>query len=76
MKGKTLDTVNRLAGYLMRAMILFGLLIGSALLCTASASVGEGVAAVMIVFRGVGFIGFIVSLFFAQRLFRDMKKGK
>ena len=33
------------------------------------------VAAVTIVFRTIGFCGLVVSLFFAQRLIREMKKG-
>ena len=37
---------------------------------------GDNVSAVTILFRAVGFIGFIVSLFFAQRLYREVKKGK
>ena len=56
--------------------ILVALIIGCCLLCTTSALSGEGVAAVTIVFRAVGFIGFFVSLFFAQRLYREMKHNK
>ena len=37
---------------------------------------GTVVAAVTIVFRAIGFVGIIVSLFFAQRLYRELKKGK
>ena len=37
---------------------------------------GTVVAAVTIVFRAIGFVGIIISLFFAQRLYREMKKGK
>ena len=73
---KALDTVTRLSGYLIRALIIIAFIIGSALLCTTSALTGENVAAVTIVFRTVGFIGFAISAFFAFRLYRDMKKGK
>ena len=73
---KALAAVDRLVGYAIRALIIVALIIGSALLCTTSAFSGEGVAAVTIVFRTVGFVGLVVSLFFAQRLIREMKKGK
>ena len=73
---KALDAINRIATYAIRAVIIIALLIGSCLLCTASALTGEGVAAVTIVFRAIGFVGIVVSLFFAQRLIREMKKGK
>ena len=73
---KALGTVERIAGYVIRALIIVALIIGCCLLCTTSALTGKGVAAVTIVFRAVGFIGFIASLFFAQRLYREMKKGK
>ena len=46
------------------------------LLCTASAFPGDGGLAVIIVLRMVGFAGIILSLSFAQRLYREMKKGK
>ena len=51
-------------------------MIASALLCTSSSFAGDNVSAVTIVFRAIGFCGLIVSLFFGQRLVRDMKKGK
>ena len=73
---KALDTVTRLTGYLIRALIIVALLIGSGLLCTTSAFAGEKVSAVTIIFRGIGLVGFFVGLFFAQRLYRNMKKGK
>lgn len=73
---KALETVTRFTKYAIRGMIIFALLIACALLCTTSAFTGEGAAAVTIVFRAIGFIGLIVSLFFAQRLIREMKKGK
>ena len=73
---KALETVERLVGYAIRALILVALIIGCCLLCTTSALTGSGVAAVTEVFRTVGFIGFIVCLFFAQRLYREMKKHK
>ena len=73
---KALETVNRLVGYVIRTLLIIAILIGSCLLCTTSALTGDGVAAVTIVFRAIGFVGIIVSLFFAQRLYRELKKGK
>ena len=73
---KALNALTRLWGYAIRALIIVALIIGCSLLCTTSALTGEGVAAMTIFFRGVGFIGLIVSLFFAQRLYKEMKKGK
>jgi ubiquinone biosynthesis protein len=71
-----LGTVTRITNYAVRALIIVALLIASAILCTSSSFAGDNVAAVTIVFRAIGFCGLIVSLFFAQRLVRDMKKGK
>ena len=73
---KALETVNRLAGYAIRALIIVAVLIGSCLLCTSSALSGDGGRAITVVFRGIGFVGLAVSLFFAQRLYREVKKGK
>ena len=73
---KALGTITRLSGYFIRALIIVALLIGSCLLCTTSAFNGENISAVTIVFRAIGFVGLVVSLFFAQRLYRNMTKGK
>ena len=71
-----LETVTRLTGYAIRAIIIVAVLIGSAILCTSSSFAGDNVSTVTIVFRAIGFCGIVVSLFFAQRLIREMKKGK
>ena len=76
MEEKTLETVSRLTGYAVRGLIIVALLIGSCLLCTTSAVAGKDMETMTVVFRSIGFCGIIVSLFFAQRLFRNMKKGK
>ncbi len=73
---KALDTINRISSYAIRALIIVAVLIGSCLLCTVSPMNSEGVAAVTIAFRAIGFAGFVVSLFFAQRLFREMSRRK
>jgi ubiquinone biosynthesis protein len=75
LEEKTLNTVNRLTGYAIRALIIVACIIGSTLLCTTT-PIAEGNAAGAIVFRGVGIAGYIVSLFFAQRLYRNVLKGK
>ena len=72
---KALDTVRKLTSYAVRALIIAALLIGSTMLCTTSAF-ADGGKAVAYVFRGIGIAGYVVSLFFAQRLIRNMKKGK
>ena len=72
---KALDTVTRLAGYAIRALIIVAVLIGCGLLCTVS-PLGSDKIVGAVAFRGVGISGIIIGLFFAQRLIREMKKGK
>ncbi len=72
---KALNTVTRLAGYAIRALIIVAVLIGCGLLCTVS-PIGSDKILGAIAFRGVGIVGMIIGLFFAQRLIREMKKGK
>ena len=71
----TLETVNRLAEYAVRGLIIVALIIGSTLLCTTT-PISDDKMAGAIVFRGVGIVGYIVSLFFAQRLYRNKIKNK
>ena len=71
----TLETVNRLTGYLIRALIIVALIIGSTLLCT-TMPISEEKMVGAYALRGIGMTGYLVSLFFAQRLFRNMMKGK
>jgi len=72
---KALGTVNRLTRYAVRAFVIVAFIIGSCLLCAASAFTGEGTA-ITIVFRILGFAGLAISVFFAWRLYRNMKKNK
>ena len=72
---KALETVNRITEYVIRGLIIVALIIGSTLLCTTT-PIAEGNTTGAIVFRGVGIAGYIVSLFFAQRLYRNKKKNK
>ena len=72
---KALGTVTCLVGYAIRALIIAAVLIGCGLLCTVSPISGDKIIGAT-VFRGVGIVGIIIGLFFAQRLIREMKKGK
>jgi len=72
---KALATVSRLTGYVIRALVILALIIGCGMLCTVSPIASDKIAGA-IVFRGIGIAGLIVSFFFAQRLYREMKKGK
>ena len=72
---KALETVNRITEYVIRGLIIVALIIGSTLLCTTT-PIAEGNTTGAIVFRGVGIAGYIVSLFFAQRLYRNKRKNK
>ena len=67
--------MERLTGYAIRALMIIALFIGSCLLCTVPFSAGEG-AAVAAVFPVMGIVGYIVSIFFAWRLYNAMKKNK
>ena len=72
---KAMNTVTRLTGYAIRAFMIIALFIGSCLICMASSRTGAG-ESITTVFRVLGFAGYAVSIFFAYRLYRNMKKGK
>ena len=72
---KTLSAVSRLTGYAIRALLIASFIIGTCLLCSSSA-ISSADTAFTVAFRTIGFIGFIISVFFAYRLYRDMKNGK
>ena len=59
----------------VRYAIIVAVLIVCGMLCTV-APIGSDKIVGAIVFRGVGIVGIIIGLFFAQRLIREMKKGK
>ena len=75
LEEKMLGTVERLAGYAIRALVIIALFIGSCLLCTVAPGTGAS-STVSIIFRAVGALGYVISAFFAFRLYRDMKKQK
>ncbi len=70
---KALNSVNHLTKYVVRALLIIALFIGSCLLCMASAFTGEG-SVMTTVFRIMGFAGYALSVFFVWRLYRNMKK--
>ena len=72
---KALNTVTRFVGYAIRAMLIAAIIIGSCLLCSSTA-ITSADTVFTIAFRTVGFVGYVISVFFAYRLYRDMKKGK
>ena len=72
---RTVKVIDRLTGYAVRGLVLFALLIGSCLLCTASAFTVSTVA-IPGFFQMLGCIGLIISVFFGWRLYKDFKKGK
>lgn len=71
---KTLAAVTNLTGFITRAALIIALFIGSCVLCHAAAVAGSGV--LFIVFLVMGLIGYGISVLFAWRLYRNVKKGK
>ena len=74
-EDKTLNIVNRLTGYLVRALVIVALIIGSSILCTTSV-ISEDREVISIIFRAVGFVGFVSGALLAFKLCKDVKKGK
>lgn len=76
LEEKTLKTLNRMSGCLVRTFIISALFIGSSILCAASGITQSSNEPLAIVFRGIGFFGFALSAFCAFRLYRYMKKDQ
>ena len=74
-EDKALTSIERIAGYAIRALLVAAIIIGSCVLCTVSQ---DAVAATpfLIAFHVLGSIGFVVGVFYAYRLHKDMVKGK
>ena len=70
-----LHEVNRLIGYVTRAFLVIALFVGSCLLCVAASNMEQGTA-LKVVFLVMGLVGYALSIFFAFRIYRNMKKGK
>lgn len=71
---KALASVSQLTGFVARASLIIALFIGSCLLCTAASIAGSGV--LFIVFLVMGLVGYGISVLFAWRLYRNLKKKK
>ena len=74
-EDKALRSINRIADHAVRAFMIVALFIGSCLLCTASPSATEATP-FHAAFPIVGSIGYAISVFFAYRLYRSIKKDK
>ena len=72
---KALGSVERLVNYAVRALMVVALFIGSCLLCTVPVGAME-TTPFLVAFPIVGSVGYIVSVFFAWRLYKSMKKDK
>ena len=64
-----------MVGYAIRALMIIAFFIGSCLLCIVPVNAME-TTPFLVAFPIVGSIGYVVSLFFAYRLYRSIKKGK
>ena len=74
-ENKSLAVIERITGYAVRALMIAALFIGSCLLCTIPFTPGNGTS-LTAVFPVLGIAGYTVSLFFAWRLYTNMKKRK
>lgn len=75
MDDRTAAVVSRLTGYAVRALLIAAFFIGSCLLCTVPVMADNGMT-VTAVLAGLGVVGYIISVIFAYRLLKDVKKGK
>ncbi len=72
---KALGNVEDLVAYAVRALLVVAFFIGSCLLCTVPINAME-TTPFLVAFPIVGSIGYVVSIFFAWRLYKAMKKDK
>ncbi len=72
---KGIPNVSRIAGHAARGLIIAAILIGSSIMCLSSSLTGDS-DVIRIIFRVIGFSGIGLGIFFAIRLFRNIKKGK
>ena len=72
---KALGSVERLVNFVVRALMVVALFIGSCLLCTVPVGAME-TTPFLVAFPIVGSVGYVVSIFFAYSLYKNMKKGK
>lgn len=76
LEEKALKSVERIASYTIRAVMIIALFIGSCLLCTVSPTAMEGTSLGELVFPTIGFIGYLLSVVLAFLLYRSVKNGK
>ena len=72
---KALASLDRMVGYVIRAFMVIALFIGSCLLCTVPVNAME-TTPLLVAFPVAGSIGVVVSIFFAWRLYKGLKKEK
>ena len=70
---KALGSVERMVNFVVRALMVVALFIGSCLLCTVPVGAME-TTPFLVAFPIVGSVGYVVSIFFAWRLYKGMKK--
>ena len=72
---KALESIERIVNLVVRALMVVAFFIGSCLLCTASMSARD-TTPFLITFPILGSIGYVVSIFFAWRLYKGIKNDK
>jgi len=72
---KALGSVERMTSYAIRALLIVAILIGSSILCTVPVGAME-TTPLLVTFPVLGSIGYVVSVYFAWALHKDIKKNK
>ena len=72
---KALGSVERMVSLAVRALLVIAFFIGSCLLCTVPVNAME-TTPFLVAFPIVGSVGYVVSIFFAWRLYKSIKKSK
>ncbi len=72
---KALASVDRIASNAIKALLVVAFFIGSCLLCTVPVTAME-TRPLLVAFPVLGSIGYVVSVFFAYRLYQNIKKNK
>ena len=72
---KGLDSVYQIVRYVVRALMIIALFIGSCLLCMAPPTVMEPTG-LYVDFPVMGFVGYLLSVFLTILLYRSVRKRK
>ena len=75
LEQKSLEALKQIANFIVRALMIIALFMGSCLLCTEPPNAMEGTD-LPAVFPIMGFVGYIVCLWLAFFLYRSVKKKK